>query len=80
MIVPTVAIHHPFDRDVRMFVNASDFVEGEHELWTEAQTPSGDLRVAKGARGLWFVKRDGEAVTTGFKTETEAEAAKADMA
>lgn len=80
MIVPTVAIHHPLDRNVRMVVNVSDFVEGEHELWTEPQAALGDLRIAKGARGLWFVKRDGEAVTPGFKTEAEAETAKAALA
>jgi hypothetical protein len=79
MVIPTVAIHHPLAHDVRMVINASDFVEGEHHLWTEPQVSLGDLRIAKGARGLWFVKRDGEAVTTGFKTEVEAQAALADM-
>lgn len=79
MIVPTVAIRHPLAHDVRMVINASDFVEGEHVLWTEPQAVSGDLRVQRGARGLWFVKRDGEAVGTGHKTEVEAAAAMAGM-
>ena len=80
MILPTVAVHHPLAHDVRMVINASDFVEGEHELWTDPQALSGDLRVARGARGLWFVKRDGEVLTSGFKTEEEAEDAKASLA
>lgn len=80
MIVPTVAIHHPQDPSVRMFVNASDFVEGEHDLWTEPQPEAGELRVKRGARGLWFVQRDGEAVGAGHKTEADAEAARAAMA
>jgi hypothetical protein len=79
MIVPTVAIQHPADREVRMVINASDFVEGQHTLWVEPAAATGELRVQRGARGLWFVKRDGEAVGTGHKTEAEAAAAMAEM-
>lgn len=80
MILPTVAVHHPHDPAVRMVINASDFVEGVHDLWTEPRPETGELRVGRGARGLWFVKRDGEAVGPGYKTESEAEAARAELA
>ncbi|MCJ2084610.1 hypothetical protein MKK88_01185 [Methylobacterium sp. E-005] len=63
-----------------MVINASDFVEGQHVLWTEPKTETGELRVQRGARGLWFVKRDGEAIGSGYKTEAEAEAAMAGLA
>ncbi len=81
MILPTVAIHHPLDHDVVMNVNAADYREDEHEMWVDPMpTDTDDFRVQKGARGLWFVKRGGEALTSGFKTEAEAESAKADLA
>ena len=78
MILPTIAIHHPLDHDVVMNINAVDYREGEHEMWVDPvpDTTEG-LRIQKGARGLWFVKRGGEAMTAGFKTEGEAEVAMA---
>lgn len=81
MMLPTVAIHHPADQDVMMLINAADYRESDHQMWVDP-VPSDptDLRVQKGARGLWFVKRGGEAMTAGFKTEAEAETAKAELA
>jgi hypothetical protein len=79
-ILATLTIHHPMDASVPMVINAADFTDA-HKLWVE-EVPAIDdvLRVAKGARGLWFVKRGDEALTSGFKTESEAEAAKAELA
>ncbi len=79
-ILPTVTIHHPSDSNVPMVINAADLTD-QHALWVEPVPAVDDgLRVAKGARGLWFVKRGDEALTSGFRTEVEAEAAKAAMA
>ena len=79
MMIPTVRVHHPLDHDVCMIINA-DQVTDLHQIWTDPIPSEGEaLKVAKGARGLWFVKRGAEAVTTGFRTEAEAEAAKVDL-
>ena len=80
MHLPTVAIHHPLDTNVMMLINAVDYRESEHVMWVEP-VPSDptDLRIQKGARGLWFVKRDGEAVSKGFATEAEADAEMVEM-
>jgi len=72
-------VHHPLDHDVCMVINASDYDDTLHEMWIEPVPATGGLKVARGARGLWFVKRDGEAVTAGYKTETEANAACSEM-
>ncbi len=62
-----------------MVINAAD-LNDTHLLWVDpVPVADGGLRIAKGARGLWFVKRDSEAMTSGFKTEAEAESAMAEM-
>lgn len=79
MILPTVIIHHPDNHGVPMVINAADLTD-IHMLWVDpVPLLEEGLKVSKGARGLWFVKRDGEAMTSGFKTEAEAEAAMAGM-
>ena len=79
-MLPVIAIQHPTDPSVRMLINATEFREGEHVVWGEQVDPvHDDLRVQRGARGLWFVKRGGETVSPGFKTEADAVAAQAEM-
>jgi hypothetical protein len=40
----------------------------------EAEAPSGERRVAKGPRGMWFVYHGEKRVSSGFDTMAEAEA------
>lgn len=75
--LPTVRVVNPNAPDSFMLINESDINDG-HVLWDASgnDTPVDEVvfTVARGPRGLWYVKRRDEIASHGFKTEAEAEA------
>ncbi len=71
-VLPTVRVVNPNAPESFMLINESDLNDG-HVLW---DVPIDDVvfTVARGPRGLWYVKRGDEIASHGFKTEAEAEA------
>ena len=77
MHIETVEVVHPDDPAQMMRINRVDLA-GTHVLWSNRQE-DGKLvqEVAKGPRGLWYVKRNGEIASKGFDS---AQAALAEIA
>jgi hypothetical protein len=81
--VETVRVVHPDDPAVMMTINVGD-LRPTHRLWSERHdgpstlveisSASEDLplRVVRGPRGRWYVKRGAETVAGPFETEAQA--------
>lgn len=74
MRIDTVEIVHPDDPSQMMRINRADLAR-THVLWIDRQGGDPPLReVAKGPRGLWYVKIDGAVASKGFDSREAASA------
>ena len=86
--LPTVRVINPATHVGYMIINASEFVDGVHERWTDGEeavsgevsaAPTlldiGQVTVKRGPRGKWYVFHGSERSGVCYETEAEAIAA-----